>query len=290
MNKHTQELQHNELVDWLEAKFGHLRPHVGKIVFFLVALVAIGVMLAFYLRARSEVYASQWERLNMALTQRQMDGQTRQFTDYADEFPDEPASLWAWQFAADGEMGSGLRLLISQWDEGRRRLEKAKSLYTRVLESPANKSALLLERANYGLAYCLEALGDFQAAKQRYQKIIDEAPQSAFAKPSREALQRMGNTDWIAFHNEFYKIGIAPGLVLPARPDISFPDIDAEEPPPAAIDPPLNEQSDADEQKKRQSDNTEQSSDGGEASEKSERDGGDGDLAAATLVSSLVQR
>ncbi|HMP77842.1 MAG TPA: tetratricopeptide repeat protein [Pirellulaceae bacterium] len=286
MNKQTQELQHNELVDWLEAKFGHLRPHSSKIIFMILALVAIGVMVAFYLRARHEVYASQWERLNMELRQRQMDGQTRQFTDYAEEFPNDPASLWAWQFAADGELSAGLRMLVSQWDEGRRRLERAKTYYTRVLESTAAKSPLLLERANYGLAYCLESLGDFEAAKQQYQKFIDQAPNSALAKPAREALQRINNPAWVAFHQDFYKIGIAPGLILPTRPDISFPDLDAVDETAPGGEPPGSDQSG------EQADQQDQSSDDGQ----SDQTDGDGDadgnvsMAASALVSLLVQR
>lgn len=242
MNKQTEQLQNNELVDWLDKKFGHLRPYTSQILFGIIALIALGFAVAFLFKARADVEARQWQNLNSAMNTFAIDRQTSHLLNLAEEFPDSESSMWALQLAGDVEMSTGLRTLNSDTQSALRNLEKAKKAYQKLLDSPVKKAPELVQRANYALAYCLESLGEFDESKKVYQKIVDEAGTSVYAEPSRLALERLAQPEILAFYDAYKKSAVAPLGELPKRPDISFPETSAvetpkSEPAPAAPTP-----------------------------------------------------
>ena len=223
MNKHKEELQHNELVDWLDKKFGHLRPYTGQIIFGVIAIVALIFAGALYFKTRADMHAEQWRQLSLAINSHFIDGQTSQFTNMADEYPDVEASMWALQLAGDVELRNGLQKLNSDTNNAIRNLEKAEKSYKRLLDSPVKKSTMLQQRAVYSLAYAQESLGKFDLASATYERILKEAPESIYAEPSTMALRRLASPDLIAFYEAYKKTSIAPPGDLPKRPNILFP-------------------------------------------------------------------
>lgn len=228
MNKQTEQLEKNELVEWLDQKFGHLRPYKSQILFSLLALLALAFAVAFLVKSRADLQASQWQNLNAAINNFSIDRQTSHLTNLAEEYPDSESSMWALQLAGDFELRNGLSTLNSDTSSALRNLEKAKKAYQKLLDSPVKKTPELVQRANYSLGYCLESLGDFDAAKKIYQKIVDEAGSSVYAEPSRMALARLAQPEIVAFYEAYKKTSVAPLGELPKRPDISFPEPPAE--------------------------------------------------------------
>lgn len=226
MNQQTQELEGNELVDWLEAKLGHLRPHLTNIilVFVLVVVLIAAIMMIRY--SQQEIAGAQWQQLNTVMNQFAFDQQTDRFTELAETYPDESASLWALHIAGLADMQTGLGNLISKRADGIRQLEKARKNFQKILESKMEKSASLMQRTLYSLATTQEALGEFDEAKKVYQQLVDSFPQTFYADAVKRAQERLQNSQLVAFYEKFKTVGIAPGLKLDPRPDISFPDLE----------------------------------------------------------------
>ncbi len=226
MNQHTQELEKNELVDWLEAKLGHLRPHLTNIILGFVLVIVLIVSIMMYRYSQQEIAGAQWQQLNTVMNQFSFDQQTDRFIELAEAYPDEVASLWALQIAGLTDMQAGLENLIGKRPEAVRQLEKARKSFLRVLESKGEKSADLMQRTLFGLATTHEALGEFEDAKKVFQQLSEEYPESFYTDAVKRALDRLQNPQTIAFFDKFKTVGIAPGAKLPVRPDISFPDLD----------------------------------------------------------------
>ena len=93
MNKQTEQLEQNELVEWLDKKFGHLRPYTSQILFGLLALMALGLAIAYLIYTRMDVQAKQWQTLNSAINTFNLDRQTSYLTNIAEEFPDAESAL-----------------------------------------------------------------------------------------------------------------------------------------------------------------------------------------------------
>ena len=227
MNKQTEQLEQNELVEWLDKKFGHLRPYTSQILFGLLALMALGLAIAYLIYTRMDVQAKQWQTLNSAINTFNLDRQTSYLTNIAEEFPDAESSMWALQIAGDVEMSNGLQQLNSDPQSAVRNLEKAQKYYNKLLDSPTKKSTELVQRSTYALAYCTESLGQFEEAKKLYQKIVDQAGTSVYAEPSKMALERLAQPEILAFYEAYKRSAVAPLGELPKRPDISFPEAPA---------------------------------------------------------------
>jgi tetratricopeptide (TPR) repeat protein len=228
MNKQTEQLEKNELVEWLDQKFGHLRPYLGQILFGIIALIALVFAAAFFFKSRADLQATQWQNLSSAINTFSLDRQTSHLLNLAEEYPDAESSMWALQLAGDVEMRNGLSTLNSDTSAALRNLEKAKKAYQKLLDSPVKKNPELTQRATYSLAYCLESLGEFDEAKKVYQKIVDEAGSSVYGDPSKLALTRLAQPEIVAFYDAYKKTSVAPLGELPKRPDISFPETPAE--------------------------------------------------------------
>lgn len=239
MNKQTEQLEQNELVEWLDKKFGHLRPYTSQILFGLIALVALGFVISYLVYSRFDLQAKQWQTLNSAINTFNLDRQTSHLLNIAEEFPDAESSMWALQLAGDVEMSNGLRVLNSDPQTAIRNLEKAQKSYSKLLDSPTKKSTELIQRATYALAYCTESLGQFDEAKKIYQKIVDQAGSSVYADPSKLALERLAQPELLAFYEAYKRSAVAPLGELPKRPDISFPEEPAAES--SSNQPPANE-------------------------------------------------
>jgi tetratricopeptide (TPR) repeat protein len=228
MNKQTEQLEKNELIEWLDQKFGHLRPYVAQILFGIIALIALTFAAAFFFKSRADLQASQWQNLSSAINTFSLDRQTSHLLNLAEEYPEAESSMWALQLAGDVEMRTGLSTLNSDTSAAIRSMEKAKKAYQKLLDSPVKKNPELTQRATYSLAYCLESLGEFDEAKKIYQKIIDEAGTTVYGEPSKQALARLAQPEIVAFYDAYKKTSVAPMGELPKRPDITFPEPPAE--------------------------------------------------------------
>lgn len=236
MNKkqHEKEILENEIVTWTEKNFGHLKPHLPVIGICAGLIVVICILFVYYQEMNKNNQAMPWNAFNMAVSQTRMTGDTRMLTVVANEYPENTAGLWALQLAADFELRSG----ISQFGEDEivrkeamDKVLKARDMYQRIVDSTIDKTPMLRRRSLFGLAYASESMGEFKAAKNYYQELVDDGGDSPFLDAAKRGEVRTSNPEYLALFNKF-KVwkdtpGDAPGPVLPPRPDIGFPPSDS---------------------------------------------------------------
>lgn len=224
MNERTAELEKNELAEWVDSRFGSLRPHLGTILLGILALVLAGLIGSYWFWSRREASSQPWRDLQVALVQNMQDSQASHFELIADQFPNTIASLWALQLAGDSDLRVGLSKMVTQRDEALRQIDRAVRSFEKIQQSTLRKPDLLIERSTWSHAYALESLGRFDEARKLYQRLLDTMPQSTIVEQCRDALARLDDPAITGAFTKFSAVGTAPGTRLPPIPDISFPD------------------------------------------------------------------
>ena len=210
----------------------NITPYMGTIVFALLAGFAAFALVAFLLRSSADSRAFEWRELNSASSIARQTGNISQWKRVAEEYPDSKAGLWASQFAGDYQLREGLSLLATDQEAGFGLIKKSKSYFESIINAPDSaKTPMLQQRSHFSLAYACEGLGEFEESKKLYEKLIKEAPDSAFVEHARRGLHRATNDDYSDLYAKFTnweqeEIGEAPGPRIPERPSIDFPDLD----------------------------------------------------------------
>lgn len=224
MNQKTTELQKNELADWVEQKLGGLKPHSNMILLVVLAVLLLLLVGGFWYNARENARSLPWRALQSAQISHDLTGQTSEFEQVYENFPDSMASLWALQISGDADLAGGLSKLVTDREGALKQIDRARKSLEKIREStlPAIPD-LLQERSLFSLAYAYESLGRFEDATRVFQRLVDEHPDASIAIQVREALARLADPAFTAAFEKFASVGTAPGMKLPAIPDISFP-------------------------------------------------------------------
>lgn len=237
MNKRKQqenEIGENDLVSYLEEKMGHLKPYWSQITLGICALVLLMLAAVYLFDLNTKNKAATYQSLNEARLQYRNTGDNSMLVEFAEQYSDDKAGLWALLHAADAEVRSGLTEFSSDRESGYTKITKAQGFYKRIIDSNLSKSTELQRRSVYGLAYAHESNGEFDQAAPLYQQLVDAGEKSPFAALARRGLARSTNEEFASVYEMFRDFdigeGIAPGLKLPQRPDISFPEMGAAQP------------------------------------------------------------
>ncbi len=235
MNKrqHEKEILENELVTWTEKKFGHLKPHLPMVGIVAGAAVIAVILGLWWWDLSAKNRAVPWRVLNRSVSQTRLVGDARSLELVAEDFPEEPAGLWALQLAADFEMRTGILQYSGdeqERKEGMDKVRKAKKLYLQIVESGVEKSTMLQRRSLFGLAYAAESLGEFDEANKYYLQLLEQAGDSPFKEAAQRGLERTSQPEFAKLFEQFVNYvppesDEAPGPSLPERPDISFPEL-----------------------------------------------------------------
>ena len=208
-----------------------ITPYLGTIVFAVVAGFLAFALVAFLLRSSADSKAFEWRELSSASSVARQSGNISEWNRIAEKYPDSKAGLWAAQFAGDYQLREGLSKLASDQKAGFGMIEKSKEFFQSVIDAPASaKTAMLDQRSHFSLAYAHESLGEFDKSKVLYEKLIEEAPESAFIAHARRGLHRSTSGDYSDLYAKFTnwqeeEIGEAPGPRTPDLPDIDFPEV-----------------------------------------------------------------
>lgn len=226
-------LNENDLTSWFEKKLGHLKPYTTQILMGLGLIFAIGLGAAYMVNARQAAYADQWRELNLALTDHRLSGNTQRLMNVAEDYPNQKAGMWSLQIAGDFDLQTGISQLSYDREGGFTVIKRAKTNLQKVVDASSSiKSTELQRRSLFSLAYACESLGEFDIAKAHYQKLVDEAPDSAFAGPARRGAARCNNVDMVALYDKFKAwediSEDAPGPNVPKSPKIDFPEVDGD--------------------------------------------------------------
>ena len=227
--KEEYHLGENDLTAWVETKLGHLKPYLSQIGLVAAVAFAAFVGIAYFINQRETVYADQWRELNLANTDHRLSGNTTRLLNVAEDYPNQKAGMWSLQIAGDYDLRTGISQLSYDRENGFKVIKRAKENLQIVVDAPNTiKSTDLQRRSLFSLAYACESLGQFDEAKQHYKRLVDEAPDSAFAEPAMRGLRRCENPDMVVLFDKFKNwkdlADEAPGPNVPTIPNIDFPE------------------------------------------------------------------
>jgi len=159
-----------------------------------LAIVALGGVAWVLVSSQREATArSGWEAWLAAVADQGSDG----LTEVVDRYPDTPAALWSRMLLAERAIGEGCQQLFADRTRGRERLRAAAELYTEILAG--RPAGLAAPQAVFGLAKAREALGELDSARQGYESLVREYPDSPLRIVSERriaALARGSTRDW----------------------------------------------------------------------------------------------
>jgi hypothetical protein len=187
------DLEDNDLASGTMAVVDRIRPHLGTI---LLAALVLFVGLAAWTLIRSQRAAQRtaaWDECLAALA----GGDPAGLEDVVARYGGSAAAQWAELVLADTALADGNRLLLSDAQRGRRRLEEAVGRYTAV--NALRPAQLAAERAILGLARARESLGELAEARSGYEALVKEYPDGLFRPLAEErvaALSRGSTERW----------------------------------------------------------------------------------------------
>ncbi len=220
------ELQTNELADWLGKHIDQVKPYTQWIVGGVILVVVLIGVFIYFSREQSKQTATAWSAYVAATLG---DRKPEDFAGVASKYGDSRAGAWAMQLEADLHLEEGSRLIYTDREEARDRLNKAKEKYEQVLKRVGD-DAMLKGRARFGLAQAYECLGELKKANEQYEKLAEENKDTIVGQAAEQALVRLKKESTEKFYYELANYvppessEYDPTLdFLPDRPDLSYP-------------------------------------------------------------------
>lgn len=233
------ELQTNELAHWMAQTADGASPHLSKIVFGALGVVALVGLVLFLASRTSGKTADQWEQYFAAYDQDTPDSRITELNSVADQLAGSLPGAWARLAAADASLARGTERSFKDRLAGETDLQQAYDNYQSVLKDadkfPAAKSEFLRVRAMWGLAETLEAQAKGEEALQQYKKLAEVFPDSALGKAAAERAQYIGTMgDWFQWYAGVDPTKIKPTRTQPTGPglfnDSDLPDVSLPQP------------------------------------------------------------
>lgn len=191
--EHRHELEENDLANATMSVVDRIRPYVRPIGLAAVGAFAALAAWTVVTAQRSAEKEQAWDACLAAVSTR--DG--GRLGDVISRYPGSAAAQWSQLLLADNALAEGSRLVFTERDRGRERLQGAADLYGGLLGQKPPAAAV--ERAIFGLAKTREALGELEAARLGYQTLAAEHPQSplrGLADARVAALSRPATAGW----------------------------------------------------------------------------------------------
>lgn len=121
----------------------------------------------------------------------------------AEDHPNTPAADWALYQAACYLYQDGLRDLPNNRDAAKPILKQSYEYFERVTKS-ADKDSPLRRFALMGMARALEARGELSEAREEYQQVASNWPDSEIASQAKERAALLDKPEVKKFYEEFY--------------------------------------------------------------------------------------
>ena len=208
-----QELQKNDLADWLASQTGNIEPLAKILIGVLLLLMAIYFISTTMSRRGKESAARSWDQFRYAASEQDIDG----LREIADLYPGTEAAGWGSQTAGDISLATGSMAMYGNREKASERLKDAKDDFEIALKiSETVDTPLLKQRALLGLAQANEALNEFDAAGECYEQVISDWPDAAIANDARARLAFLRDPSTQQFYDWFMKQELE--LPPPIRP------------------------------------------------------------------------
>lgn len=215
----------NDLNDVLQMLGPHWRTIAGVSVLVVGSVIAYGLVSTSQTKSRE----SAWTEFLAASASRD----PVQLERIADKGSDSVAA-WARQAAAQAKLIEASAAVHSDRAAAKQGFEEAIAGFQKTL-SEASGFELIRQRSVWGMAQSYEGLNDLAKAKEHYQQLVNDWPDSAIAKQAQRRIESLNDPKTIAFYEWFFDqtpvatlpdSGEVPNLPfdVPSEPDIVIPD------------------------------------------------------------------
>jgi hypothetical protein len=219
------ELQTNVLASSLAHWTESAQPY-GKALLAALLAIVIALFAWLYIRSQNQARTSEgWNDYFQAVNNR--DDQLLQ--DVAEQYGGTMVSEWSRLTLADWQLDSGTNRLLVDRSLARDQLREAIEKYQAVNLQASDNT--IRERATYGLARAQEAYGELENARETYNKLATNWPESPFAATAKARASVLETQpakqfyDWIAKYEPPKPLSGEPGTPG-ARPDfLKEPDV-----------------------------------------------------------------
>ena len=217
------------------------KPYWMHILLGVLCVIFASVLWTSWSNMSQESASEQWRDLNNAITQAGITNDVSSLKEMATNYEGSAAGNWALLMAGDDEINRGVQMLPSDRQGGFKLIESGIESVQRVVDTPASsKTPMVQRRSLFMLAQANEALGKFDVAKQHYQKLLDDAPDSPFAAVSKRGVARCSNKDLAVVYQDFRDwkeaTDVAPGPLVPDAPTLNIDEIQLPEGEPNTFD------------------------------------------------------
>lgn len=204
------ELEGNALAEKTIEVIDRLRPHANSI---LLALGGVIVALAAWVLVSSQAATTKsqaWDAFLAGLS----GGDPQAFDEVVRRYPGTPAAEWSRLVMADMALIDGTELLFVNKEQAPPRLRAAAELYASILA--ARPTAMLAERATFGLAKARESLGQLEEARRGYAAVVAEHSEGALAGLARTHAAELDRESTRQWYDWFAAQTIVPPAQKPA--------------------------------------------------------------------------
>ncbi|GIX04812.1 MAG: hypothetical protein KatS3mg114_0681 [Planctomycetaceae bacterium] len=213
-SEHRHELQQNELdkmvrrlKPWLERYAKHV---VGSILVLLVLAAAILIGLSW----SQQTSAAGWVKLSRLGASETQD----QLAPVVERFPHQLPGWWARLRMAELNLENGIIEMFRDRELALKDLERARRDFEDLLKLGGQLPPSLRERAQFGLARCLETLseGDVTAAREAYRQLLERHPETIYRPLVEQRLKELESPQAAEFYRWFHTV--KPRLPEPSKP------------------------------------------------------------------------
>ena len=204
------ELKTNELADWLGKSMVRVEENYKVGLAIVVVVVLIVAVWAYLRNSAAQKMQESWTAFQRASTQSNIN----ELTDVASRYGDLPAGACARLILGDTQLRAGTDQLFADRADGNDQLRRALDNYQLVIDSSANLTPIVKQRALLGLARAAESLNDLPRAREAYQQLADTNrwPQAYYSKEAQIRLDALSRTSTKEFYDWFAKQEPRPAL------------------------------------------------------------------------------
>ena len=233
------ELQNNELAAWLTVWIEKIQPYLktvlGVLILGLVIILGIFIVQNREQQATAQAWSAYFNAYGNGNDTRSRNPE--EFKDVSETYPQTPPGMWAMQSAGDLDLTSGAIQLFRDRDAGRDELQNAVESYEKI--ATTTNDPMLKPRAIFGWGQALEALGEIEAARKKYEQVVTGAEEGGefegsvvaeLASQRLSALDQPATQAWYGWFAEQKPIqsplsnqGLFENMSLPDDPDINLP-------------------------------------------------------------------
>jgi hypothetical protein len=233
--EHRHELQTNALADWIEKSAEKVRPDTPLVLVGIAAVAIVIGILSYLNSAERNNKAAAADQYIGAISSEGIGDLQATVTDYRGTEIGVLAQLQV----ADRLLSAGSDALYINKAAGRENLQKAAEGFT--LAKDETRDPMLRSWALFGLGRAHESLGDLDKARNDYQLMLKDYPNSSFAVTAKRNLEQLNQPQVKEFYDWFAKQDPRPASPDPSTgiPGLK-PSFDIKDPQPGDIRLPTN--------------------------------------------------